>query len=37
MLHHETLDVIPWNDYKKVCNHNVHSIICFISRKRNMH
>ena len=35
MLHHETLDVMPLNDYKKVCNsrtiHIVLSAVFFIT------
>ena len=33
MLHNETLDVIPLNDYN---NGNTHSIICFIFHNNHM-
>ena len=40
ILHNETLDVIPLNDYKKVCNSctiYIYSIIYFIFHNKRMH
>ena len=37
MLHNETLDMIPLNDYKKVCNSCTIYTICCIFHNKHMH